>query len=270
MISSVERKAFQTKIYTYYYQCGRTFVWRETKDPYHILLSEIMLQQTQTSRVTKYYNNFIKAYPHLSDLAAAPQSKVLQLWQGLGYNRRALNLHKAVQQINSQFDGLVPEKKDDLVSLPGIGDATAGAILCYAFNTPTAFIETNIRTVYIHEFFPSNTTVSDNEILPLVEQTLDRINPREWFYALTDYGVFLKSTIGNISTRSKLYTKQSKFEGSNRQKRSRILKALLTTSLSLEQISSITGISSDEISKPIKELENELFIKKEKGKYRVI
>lgn len=263
-------KEFKKLIFDHYSNHGRTFLWRDTTNPYYIWLSEIMLQQTQTSRVVEYYTKFTHNYPQISDLANASQQQVLKDWQGLGYNRRALNLHNAAKEITNVHNSQVPNQKEILVALPGIGDATAGAILCYAFNIPCAFIETNIRTVFIHEFFKDKVSVSDKEILPLVVETMDRENPRDWFYALTDYGVYLKNTVGNESTKSKHYTKQSTFEGSNRQKRSTILRALLNKELSIQEISEHTGFSMKEIKRPLTELLQEKFVTKENKRYRVL
>ena len=203
-------------------------------------------------------------------LAQSENKIVLQLWQGLGYNRRALSLKRAAEIVYIKHKGIVPNTKDKLLELPGIGDATAGAIMCYAFGKPIPFIETNIRTVYIHEFINNKKNVSDRELLPYVTKTLDSNNPREWFYAVTDYGVYLKKTVGNKSRRSKHYTKQSKFEGSNRQKRSKILKAILINPMSLEEIKSQTKLSDKEINKPLNQLIDEKFIIRKRDKYHMI
>ena len=172
----------------------RDLPWRKTKDPYRILVSEFMLQQTQVARVAEKYEPFIERFPDFASLARAPLGDVIRAWSGLGYNRRALHLRETARIVVSRFDGRLPRGFDDLRALPGIGAATAAEIMNFAFNEPRAFIETNVRAVYIHHFFPGRKKVADAEILPLVERTLDAKNPRRWFYALMDYGVMLKKS----------------------------------------------------------------------------
>ncbi len=219
---------FQDKIYTYYHQHARSFPWRETTDPYCILVSEFMLQQTQTERVTGKYEEFVACFPSFASLARANLHSVLKAWQGLGYNRRALSLKETAGRVMQDHRGRLPEGLDGLVMLPGIGRSTAGAILAFAYNIPVAFIETNIRRVYIHFFFPERERVGDREILPLVEETMDRDNPRDWYYALMDYGAMLKAKLPNPNRKSAYYTRQAPFEGSIRQIRGKILKMLLS------------------------------------------
>jgi len=219
-------RSFKRLIYDYYRKHGRSLPWRKTSNPYHILVSELMLQQTQVPRVLEKYREFIARFPDAAALAKAPLRSVLTVWQGLGYNRRALALKQIALALVAQHRGKVPSSFDDLVKLPGVGKATASAILAFAFNRPVVFIETNIRTVFIHFFFPGQDEVSDEEIIPLVTKTLDAANPREWYYALMDYGTFLKKSIANPGRKSRHYHKQSPFDGSNRQVRGRILRYL--------------------------------------------
>lgn len=220
-------KAFRNFVWNYYASNRRTFPWRETTDPYHILVSEVMLQQTQTKRVVGYYNKFLLAYPTVHKLAQAPLRDVLIIWQGLGYNRRAKYLHTASQRIVQDFEGNIPTTLLDLQGLEGVGPNTAGAVMAYAFNQPAIFIETNIRSVFLHTFFRDRNEVSDKSLVPFVEQTMDTQNPREWYYALTDYGVYIKSQTVNPSQKSKHYVMQSRFEGSDRQLRARIIKLII-------------------------------------------
>ncbi len=199
--------------------------WRETTDPYKILVSEVMLQQTQVDRVIPKYNAFIRRFPTVQELAVAPFSEILKLWSGLGYNRRALALKRATEIIVSRYSSFVPPNPELLDALPGIGKATAGAICIYAFNKKVPFVETNVRTVFIHFFFSKlRRKISDEEIEELVKKTMPTKNPREWFYALMDYGAMLKQTVGNPNVKSKVYAKQSKFEGSNRELRGKALR----------------------------------------------
>ncbi len=203
--------------------------WRTTRDPYRILVSEIMLQQTQVDRVLPKYAAFIKAFPNFTALARASVPDVLRVWQGLGYNRRALFLHRIAREVVSHHDGRLPQDPAVLQRMPGIGAGTAGAIAAFAFQKPVAFIETNIRRVYLHFFFPRGREVPDTRIMPLISATVDKKNPREWYYALMDYGAMLGREKGrtNANRHSKSYTIQSRFEGSNRQLRGMVLRAIL-------------------------------------------
>lgn len=221
------RAKFQQDIYDYYRNNRRDFAWRGVQDPYKIVVSEIMLQQTQTSRVVEKYAQFIAALPTFAALANAVQRDVLTLWSGLGYNRRGLALHKIAQRVVQDFGGKLPADAAVLQTFSGIGPNTAGSICAFAFNMPVVFIETNIRAVYIHTFFKNRTDkISDKELLPLIEQTVDHANAREWYYALMDYGVMLKKQHANPSRKSATHARQSTFEGSERQIRGMIIKLL--------------------------------------------
>ena len=197
--------------------------WRKTRNPYRILVSEVMLQQTSVARVTDKYTRFLQAFPNASALATAGTDDLLGAWKGLGYNRRALSLRAAAQVIVSVHGGKVPRSVDELVALPGIGHATAGAVLAYAYDIAIPFVETNIRRVFLHFYFPGEDGVTDARILPLVEKTVDRGNPREWYYALMDYGAMLGKGAVNANRRSLRYRPQKPFEGSFRQLRGAIL-----------------------------------------------
>jgi A/G-specific adenine glycosylase len=186
-----------------------------------------MLQQTQVSRVVPKYSAFLTAFPDVGALAVASLEDVLRVWAGLGYNRRARSLKRAAEIVVEQYDGTVPDTVEGLTALPGIGYATAAQILAFAFNVGVPFIETNIRSVYLHEFFGDAEDVPDSAIIPLVEATLDRERPCEWYWALMDYGAYLKSSLPNPSRRSRHHSAQGRFEGSNRQLRGRLLAALL-------------------------------------------
>jgi len=226
MLSPIQISAFQQKVWDFYRTSGRPFPWRYVDDPYRVMVSEVMLQQTQTNRVEPKYELFLSEFPTIVSLANAELCDVLCIWQGLGYNRRARYLREAARGIVEEHGAQVPSDVEALQRLPGIGHATAAAICAYAFNKPVVFIETNIRTVFIHTFFDDLNQVHDRDIIPLVEATLERDTPREWYYALTDYGVMLKARHANPSRRSRHYIKQSKFEGSDRQIRGEILRIL--------------------------------------------
>jgi A/G-specific adenine glycosylase len=237
---------FQQKIYNYYRVHRRSFSWRDQVDPYRVFISEVMLQQTQTVRVISKFEEWISVFPDFSVLASASTQQVLSVWQGLGYNRRGLALHKAAQIIVNQFDGLLPCNFADLVSLPGIGPNTAGSVSAFAFNFPVVFIETNIRTVFLHEFFAGQHDVTDKQILELIAATVDYQNPRDWYYALMDFGVYLKKELRVSNRQSKHYTRQSKFIGSRRQVRGSIVRILTKTApLTLDQIMELVHLDLD-------------------------
>jgi A/G-specific adenine glycosylase len=227
MLSDEHIRAFQRSVYHHYRAHGRDLPWRKTEDPYEILVSEVMLQQTQVPRVIEKYGQFLRAFPDIHSLARAPFREILTVWQGLGYNRRALALKKAAEQLVSHYNGRIPPNTDSLTTLPGIGNATAGAICAFAFNQPTVFVETNIRTAFIYHFFGNRNGIRDAHILPLIAQTLDHREPRVWYYALMDYGAALKKRYGNSNTKSAHYKRQERFEGSNRQIRGAILQSLV-------------------------------------------
>lgn len=205
----------------------RDLPWRSIDDPYAVLVSEVMLQQTQVSRVEKYWDRFLKLFPTLDALASAETSLVLESWQGLGYNRRALMLKRCAEICSCEHGGKLPATYEELLRLPGIGKATAGGVCAFAYRKPAVYLETNVRTVFIHELFADREAVSDKEIEPLVERTCSLDDPRGWYYALLDYGAHLKSTTVNPSRRSQHHVVQSKFEGSRRQKRAELVRFMI-------------------------------------------
>lgn len=237
-----EKREFQETIWCYYAKNKRDLPWRKPEpdgsfDPYKILVSEIMLQQTQVSRVVPKYEEFIQKFADFKTLAAAQLAEVLKLWSGLGYNRRAKFLHNAASQVVQL--GALPKEQSELMKLSGIGTHTAGAIAAYAFNLPAIYIETNIRAVYLHHFFKDNFNVPDSQIMPLIVQTLDQKDARQWYWALMDYGTYVKATFENPSRRSKSHFRQSIFEGSKRQVRGNVLKQLTQKPQSLSQLNKV-------------------------------
>lgn len=245
-MTSTEKRFVQT-VWDFYKENGRhTLLWRQTKDPYRILVSEVMLQQTQVDRVIPKYEEFLAAFPTFGALAEAPLGAVLGHWQGLGYNRRAKMLHECAKAVVRDYGGKLPKDEVKLRALPGIGPYTARAVLAFAFCIAKPLIETNVRTVYIHHFFPDDTDVTDAMLLPYIERTLSQDNPRAWYYALMDYGSYLKRTVGNNITKSKHYTKQSTFKGSDRQIRGAIIRQLTTLgSLSYKKL--LLAVPFDEL-----------------------
>ncbi len=256
-------RAFQRLIYRHYEKSGRSLPWRETRDPYRILVSEVMLQQTQVERVLTKYEQFIAVFPGIDALAKAPLRRVLEQWQGLGYNRRALALKKSAHIVMKEYGGKVPSEPDILITLPGIGTATAAAVAAFAFNRPSVLVETNIRRVFIHFFFRGNEKVRDADIIPVVEQTLDASNPREWYYALMDYGVMLGRNGQNPNRRSAHYAKQSPFEGSTRQLRGLILRTLMSDRpLTGRQLAHKLGTDPKKTQELLQQLKREGFLRK--------
>ncbi len=263
-------RAFRKNIYDYYRTDGRDLPWRKTKDPYRILVSEVMLQQTQVERVIGKYGEFLAAFPDFHALAEAPLPRLLRIWQGMGYNRRALMLRSLAQKIIEEHRGLLPADPEVLVGLPGIGPYTAGAVLAFVFNEPVVFLDTNIRRVFIDAFFSTREKIRDEEIVPLVRQTLDARNPRKWYNALMDYGAMLKQRRVNPNKRSAHYSRQGPFENSDRQVRGRILKALVNGSpLSAVRIARATGMDAERVKKNLAALENEGFIERRGRRYLI-
>jgi A/G-specific adenine glycosylase len=270
LLSDQQIVQFQEAVWGYYRDEARSNLpWRDpepdgTFDPYKILVSECMLQQTQVGRVIPKYDDFLTHFPTAAALAQATLGDVLRSWQGLGYNRRAKFLWQAAQAITTS--STFPDTLEALVKLPGIGPNTAGAILAYAFNEPVVFIETNVRTVYIHHFLADRIDlVDDKELRSLVAQTLDKTNAREWYWALMDYGSHLKTTVGNLNKQSKAYTKQSAFHGSRRQVRGAVIRVLREGNAPLGKLEG--AIADPRLVSVLGELENEGLVRNDQGIY---
>lgn len=248
----------------------RDLPWRRTRDPYRIWLSEVMLQQTQVVRVEGRWPEWLERFPDVRALAEAPTSEVLAAWQGMGYNRRALALKAAAERVVREHGGAFPSATADLVALPGIGPATAQGIRAFAFDLPGVYLETNVRTVFLHHLFPDVPGVPDRELKPLVEAACPGAagaagpdggpyaapsdagdTPRSWYYALLDYGAHLKKTVPNPSRRSSSYARQSRFEGSRRQKRAHVVRLLLGA-----RADGAPGLSLDEIRRELDAFES--------------
>jgi A/G-specific adenine glycosylase len=261
-------RLFRQRIYAHYRKNGRALPWRRTHDPYKILVSEMMLQQTQVKRVIEKYKEFLRRFPAIESLASAPLHEILEQWQGLGYNRRALALIRLAAIVVDRYGGRIPREIEVLKALPGVGAATAGAVCAFAFDKPVVFIETNIRSVFIHFFFRDRGEVKDSEILPLVEQTLDAKHPRQWYYALMDYGAMLKERQPNPGRRSAHYTRQSPFEGSLRQVRGMILTTLVKQP-GISEAALVKAINRDAVMvrQALKRLRTEGFIVKKRKRF---
>ena len=259
-------KAFQRFALSYFKKSGREFPWRSTTDPYKVLVSEVMLQQTQTERVVVKYAEFLKAFPTWKALSEATPAEVVKVWMGLGYYRRAFNLHKAAQSVWRDYAGTPPRTAEGLKNLPGVGPYTAAAVAAFAFGESTPMIETNIRTVYLYTFYPQAQDVSDKEILVKVDETLYRKDPRIWFYALMDLGVELKKHTKGINHRSKHHVKQSKFQGSLRQVRAAVLRAIAEAEhIRPADLSTLLSYDFDKIEAALRALESEGLIGRIRG-----
>ncbi|WP_449244938.1 A/G-specific adenine glycosylase [Desulfobacca acetoxidans] len=261
---------FQGVVYQYYQEHGRVLPWRQTSDPYHILVSEIMLQQTQVERVLTKYELFLARFPNFEDLSRTSLREILKVWQGLGYNRRAKALQAIARQVVAEFDGRLPADRHLLQTLPGIGPATAGAVLVFAFEQPVIFLETNIRRAFLHFFYPAEEKTPDKMLLPLIILTLDSQRVRHWYYALMDYGAMLKKTVPNPNRRSAHYARQSPFSGSDREIRSQILQIFLARP-ELTESALLAQLQADQRRslRIIQQLVKEGFLLRQEGRYRL-
>lgn len=251
---------FKKTVLDFYRLHGRSLPWRETNEQYCIYVSEMMLQQTQVSRVLEKYPEFLRIFPSFETLAGADTRELLSVWQGMGYNRRALYMRDSARIIVSVYGGVVPRAEEDLLKLPGIGPGTAGSLRAFIYNDPVIFIETNIRRVFLHHFFPDSENISDRELFPLIESTLDRRSPREWYYALMDYGSILGKKL-NANVRSRHYTKQSRFEGSNRQIRGKIVRYLTKSETATQdELLTYIGSTPERFQKILSDLQSERFL----------
>lgn len=230
---------FKRIVWNFYHTHGRhDLPWRTTRNPYRILVSEIMLQQTQVDRVLPFYKDFIKKFPTAKKLAAAPLSDVLKSWQGLGYNRRAKMLHAAAKEIAIRR---MPCTVVELEKLSGVGPYTARALAAFAYNQDVILVETNIRTAIIHHFFSAREKVSDTEIEEILTYVLPKGRAREWYSALMDYGAHLKRSGVSQNARSRHYTKQSKFVGSLREARGALIRELAGGNASRSTLTKLLG-----------------------------
>jgi A/G-specific adenine glycosylase len=266
----MDKAEFRAIIYNNFKKEGRVFPWRQNTDPWGVLLSEFMLQQTQTGRVVSYWERWMRLWPRPEDLAGASLEDVLREWSGLGYNNRARRLRDCARLITEQHGGTVPRVPEELLTLPGIGPYTAGAIACFAYNYPSVFIETNIRSTVIHFFFEDRLDVPDAALFPILESVLDRKNPRKWYWALMDYGAALKKITANPSRRSAHYTRQSPFQGSFRQTRGLLIRSLVSEGpASAPELGKRTGIGTPDLYKVLGALQKDAMVAEEEGIYRI-
>ena len=265
----MEVNEFREIVLSNYRQAGREFPWRGAS-PWGVMVSEFMLQQTQTGRVIPYWERWMKLWPRPKDLAAVSLEEALREWSGLGYNRRCRFLKNSAAIITKEYRGRVPNTLQALRMLPGIGPYISGAIACFAYNYPAVFIETNIRSAVIHFFFPGRDDVRDPEILPILEAALDRSDPRTWYYALMDYGASLKKLVENPGRRSAHYVRQSPFIGSFRQARGKVMRTLVSMGpSSAEEIGMVSGLTEEKLYRVLDRLKNESMVAEAGGFYRI-
>jgi len=262
---------FRARVWAHYRAADRgPMPWRETRDPYRVLVSEVMLQQTQVSRVVPVYERFVEAFPTAEALAAAPLDDVLRVWRGLGYNRRAVSLRAAAERVVAEHRGQVPRALEQLRALRGVGPATAAGVRAFAFGEPGVYIETNVRAALLHEFFGQAEGVRDAQLAPVYEAVFDRDQPREWLFALMDYGAHVKRAHANPSRRSAHHTRQTPFEGSRRQKRARLLHAVVDRGqATAASLASELGLDTEQAEELLSELEAEGFLARDGRHFRV-
>ncbi len=223
-LTSQEITAFQKKILEWYEKNQRSLPWRHNRDPYRILISEVMLQQTQVARVIEKYQLWMHSFPTIQELANASTRDVLSHWSGLGYNRRALFLHRLAKELVETYDGKFPESEKVLLSLPGIGKYTARALLCFAFDQQIAVVDTNIKKIILTQF-PQAKDVSEREIEEIAGSLLPEGKAYEWNQALMDYASMELKNIAHPRV-----AKQKPFQQSDRLYRGEILRILLKNS----------------------------------------
>ena len=258
MVKETRSREFGKAIRAFYKEHGRHHLpWRHTRDPYKVLVSEVMLQQTQVDRVLPKYKKFIRKFPNVRVLSRARLSSVLKLWSGLGYNRRAKMLHEAAKTVIRDHNGVFPRRLIELEALPGVGPYTARAVRVFAYNEMEEMIETNIRSVLIHEFFPKKKNVPDVELVQLSGLIPKGMEPREWYAALMDYGTHLKKQYPNPSRRSKHHVQQSTFKGSRRELRGCIVRELTKRAQAKSYLANICQRDVKEVAEVLLSLHSE-------------
>jgi A/G-specific adenine glycosylase len=262
-------KAFQEKIMHWWEENARDLPWRCDNSPYNVLVSEIMLQQTQVNRVVPKYLEFLRQFPSIEDLASAETKQLLQIWSGLGYNRRAVWLKEAASQIVDR--GEFPQTMEELRNLKGIGLYTSQSILIFAFNRNLAAVDTNIRRVLIASGF-ADEEMSSSQLQIIADDLLLKGKSSDWHNALMDYGsLVLTSGSTSISPQSK----QPRFKGSTRQLRGAIIRILTNSeSLSLnELISHLTSynIHCKDVNPVLDQLLAERFVERtDTGRFKIV
>jgi A/G-specific adenine glycosylase len=259
---------FQSFILRWWKRNKRDLPWRHTHDPYLILVSEIMLQQTQVFRVIAKYLEFIGRYPTVIDLANATLSDVIRIWKGLGYNRRALNLYSAGKMVVEKFGGVFPKTEEQLCSLPGVGLYTARAVLVFAMKRDVAMVDTNIRRIITHHFF-GDIPQSPRIIQAAADALVPKAKSWEWHQALMDYGALAMPRNRN----RKQFTNTIPFKDTPRFIRGRIIDLLrdgnMRQSNLIQKCSENSKKSEDFIAEQINALIREQMISKTGGVLRL-
>lgn len=253
-LNSQDIELFRERIFDFYQSNRRSFPWRETTDRYAVMVSEIMLQQTQAERVSGKYMAWMERFPDTKALSSASLRDVLALWSGLGYNSRCQRLQSCAKVIMDRFDGVVPASPEVLKTLPGIGEYSCRSIPVFADNLDVAAVDTNIRRIIIHEFtLPED--IPKREIQAAADQLLPKSRSREWHNALMDYGSLC---LTSRSTGIRPLTRQSKFQYSKRWYRGRLLKELVSSEfLLLEELEEKYGTCPWGLQEIINELVGE-------------
>lgn len=273
------KKEFNRTLFLWHKKNYRPMEWRDTKNPYRILVSEIMLQQTQVARVKEKYAEFVKKFPTVQILANAPLGDVLRAWSGLGYNRRAKYLHHCAKEVVEKHQGKFPSSYEELVKLPGIGRSTAGALLAFAFDEDTPMIDTNIRRILVRTFFNGKNVPSDKELYAFASSLIPKGKGRVWNYAMLDLGATtctarnhaddcpINTLHGKVS--DFVYKKpQKKFAGSERFYRGKLLKHLAQqTSLTSAQVAKVLADYPHDRAVLLKKMAGEGMIVKRKAHY---
>lgn len=187
------QKIFSTQILSWYSQHQRTLPWRTHNSPYYVLVSEFMLQQTQVPRVIEKFKEFTEKFPTIYDLAKASKAEVIQAWSGLGYNRRALLLYRFAQEVCEKHNGIVPQDKEQLQELPGMGPYTTGAVLSFAYNLPEPAIDVNVRRIYLRFFQGKDQGLpmskkEEQELYQFAKQIIPENKSTDFHSALMDFG----------------------------------------------------------------------------------
>lgn len=261
---------FRKIVWAHHKKEGRhNLPWRKTYNPYRILVSEVMLQQTQVERVIPYYQEWMKKFPTVRALGEASLADVLKSWQGLGYNRRGKALWEAAKLV-TMSGGVFPTSPEGLEKLPGVGPYTARAVMAFAHNADVIFIETNIRTAVTHHFFPTKKIVDDKAILKILEAAYPKGKAREWYAALMDYGAHLKRSGVKLNSKAKGYTKQSKFSGSDREARGAILKELVKKPATKFRLTGLLGDDrKEQVERQLQKLRKEGMVTKVSSLYHL-
>ena len=264
-ISEEEISTFQQKVFQFYQENKRNLPWRKTTDPYNILVSEFMLQQTQVNRVIEYFTKWMRRWPTVQKLASEEYKNLLQAWMGLGYNRRAMYLHNTAKKIVNEFNGDVLTAIKNFKQLPGVGLYTSKAIQIFAANADISTVDTNIRRIFIDQF-NLDESISDKQLFQLAQKCLPLGRSRDWHNALMDYGAI---HLTSRKTGIKPKTQQSRFQGSDRQIRGKVLRMLLQENYTKYQLQQKLKVESNRLEEILRKMKKEKTISKTKEYYHV-